>query len=800
MALGALRGRRADAAALLAFALLSIAMTWPLAAHMGRQVPGDPHDTLYTLYALSWSYKALAGGGAYWDASIFYPHRGVLAYGDPLLGLTLLGAPIRLLTSNLVLVFNILFLLSFWLCAAGAYALAKRLTGARPAAFLAGLIFAFCPYRFAHISHLEILFFAWIPFTLLFMDRFFEKPTWPHAAGVAASYVLQVLCCAYYGAFFTVAAALLALAEVIRTKLWRQGRFWIRAVAIVGAAAACLGPYILPFLRIHERMMFLRPRWEVLHYSAQLQHYLAVPPWNRLWGRLLGGLGGVEWQHFPGLAALALTAWGWIELRRRASQVALPDRVGGPRILYGLWDGFNIVLAGWTVFLAFSPGFSASLAGIKVVGRRIEDPLSLLLLSLAARAALDPRLRDRLARLVRAAPRPARAYAAIGGLAFLLSLGPSIRLFDRKILTGPYEWLYDRVPGFQGLRASNRFSILVVLTLAVFAAYAAAHGLRKAKGRGGRIGWAAGLAAWILIESWAVPLPLSRIPGPREIPAIYQSVSALPAGASLVEVPMPSADSEEFREAWPVYYSSFHGRKLVNGYSGYAPPAYRVVREAMGRLPDRPVFDLLERLGVDYLLAHIGKMPEASREDFLRTMLRHRHRADPVAEADGSVLYRILPWAEAHVEPETATRRVGDKGLWRGRAGRNPDSIGRAFDGRADTLWTNGYPQEPGESLEIDLGREERFSRIELRQGEAPLAYPRSFRVEASVDGREWALLDEGRGFFPALDRAAVEDWRSYRSVVSRVPCTARFLRIVLTETHAGRYPWSVAEIDLYSD
>lgn len=263
---------------------------------------------------------------------------------------------------------------------------------------------------------------------------------------------------------------------------------------------------------------------------------------------------------------------------------------------------------------------------------------------------------------------------------------------------------------------------------------------------------------------------------------------------------MPSADGEEFREAWPVYYASFHGRKLVNGYSGYAPPAYRVVREAMGRLPDRRVFDLLERLGVDYLLAHVGRMPETQRADFLRTMLRHRNRADPVAEADGSILYRILPWAEAHAEPDPARRFVGDKRLWRGRAGRNPEAIGRAFDGRPDTLWTNGYPQERGESIDIDLGRVERFSRIELRQGEAPLAYPRSFRVESSLDGREWTLLDEGRNFFPALDRSAVEDWKSYRSVVSRVPGAARFLRIVLTEPHAGRYHWSIAEIDLYGE
>ncbi len=799
MAVGAGGGRRADAAVLAVFALLSVVMTWPLAAHLGSRVAGDPHDTLYSLYALSWSYKALTGGGSFWDANIFHPHSGVLAYGDPLLGLTLLGAPIRLLTSNTTLVFNILFLLSFWLCAAGAYALARRLSGSRPAAVLAGLIFAFCPYRFAHISHLEILYFAWIPFTLLFMHRFFDKPTWGNTLGMAAGYVLQVLCCAYYGAFFTILAGLLAVAETLRTKLWRQGRVWIRAAAFVGLVAACLGPYLVPFLKVHARMMFLRPRWEVLHYSAQLQHYLAVPPWNRLWGRLLGGLGGVEWQHFPGLAAVALSVWGWIQLRLRAAGRPLPDRADRHRVLWAVWDAFNAGQAGLIVFLAFRPGFSASLGDLRITGRRIEDPLTLLIVSLAARAACDPRLRDRLVRIFKAAPRTARIYAAIGGLAFILSLGPSIRFFGSKILTGPYEWLYAWIPGFQGLRASNRFSILVVLALAVFSAYAAAHGLRRWKGKGAS--WAvAGLAAWILIESWAVPLPLSKIPRADEIPAIYGAVSRLPEGASLVEVPMPFRDSEEFRDAWPVYYSSFHGRKLVNGYSGYAPPAYRVVREAMRRLPNRDAFDLLERLGVGYIVAHVGTMPPAEQADFLRAMVRHRHRADPMAEVNGSILYRILPWAEAHAEPEPALRPVGDKRLWKGRSSLNPDSFGLAFDGRLDTLWTTGYPQMRGESVQIDLGREERFSRVELRQGDAPLSYPRSFRIESSLDGREWTALDSGQDYFPAIDMAAVRNWRSYRSIVSRVTCEARFLRLILTEPHADQYHWSIAEIDLYGE
>jgi len=632
--------------------------------------------------------------------------------------------------------------------------------------------------------------------------QFFDRPSWGNTLGLAAGYVLQVLCCAYYGAFFTVAAGLLALAETLRTGLWRRKKFWILAGVFAAVSAACLAPYLLPFLGIHSRMLFLRPRWEVLYYSAELQHYLAVPAWNRLWGPWLGRLGGVEWQHFPGLAAIALSAWGFLRLRRRSAsslQPVRPSHPGRSRLGYAFWNAANAGLAGLVAFLAFRPGFSARWIGIKVSGRRIEDPLLLLAVSLGLRLACDPGWREALARRIRALPRPARAYVLMGGTAFVFSLGPEIRLLGRKILTGPYQALYQWVPGFRGLRAANRFSVLVVLSLALFAAYAVADALRRKPGRKGA--WVvAPLAAWILVESWAVPLPLSKIPGRSEIPAIYRAVAALPEGASLLEIPMPTADSEEYREAWPVYYSMFHGRKLVNGYSGYAPPVYRVVRQAMRRFPDKPSFDLLERLGIGYILVRTGDMSEAGRRDFLRAMLLHRRRADPVAEADGSILYRILPWVEAHSEPEPALAPVGDKRSWKGRSSLNPGSIGLAFDGRIDTYWTNGFPQSRDEIVQIDLGREERFDRVVLAQGDRPLSYPRNFVVETSLDGREWSRLDGEEEAFPMLDAATAEQWKTYRIVASRVPGTARYLRIRLTITYEAAFHWSIAEIDLYRE
>ncbi len=181
-------------------------------------------------------------------------------------------------------------------------------------------------------------------------------------------------------------------------------------------------------------------------------------------------------------------------------------------------------------------------------------------------------------------------------------------------------------------------------------------------------------------------------------------------------------------------------------------------------------------------------------------MARHRNRAVPEAEAEGSILYRVLPWADAHAAPEPALHPVGDKRLWRGRSRLNRETIGLAFDGDPGTYWTTGFPQQKGDYVEVDLGRVETFDRIVLGQQGRPLSFPRSFIVETSLDRESWTALDFGRNYFPMLKAAQVEDFSAYRSVVSRVPASARYLRITLSATHFSSRHWAISEIDLLDE
>ena len=156
--------------------------------------------------------QALGGDISGWaDGNIFYPHQGTLFYADTVVGLALLGAPLALLTGNPLLAHNVLLILSFWIAGWGMYLLVRRLSGRRPEAFLAALIFAFFPYSFSHIMHLELLFYGWMPFCLLFIHRLFDDASWKNTFGAAAFFILQILCCAYYAEYLALVAGVLFL-------------------------------------------------------------------------------------------------------------------------------------------------------------------------------------------------------------------------------------------------------------------------------------------------------------------------------------------------------------------------------------------------------------------------------------------------------------------------------------------------------------------------------------------------------------------------------------------------------------
>jgi hypothetical protein len=172
-----LSGRLSLALAAELFVGLAVLLTWPRLANATTSVVdfGDPLEDVWTL---RWINQALLTDPArLYDAPIFQGFPRPLAYDDITLGQALLTLPVTALTGNLVLAYNLLIILSFALAGWCAFVLARHVTGSALAGVIAGMVYGFWSYTFAHLSHLSVLSLYPIPLALLCLHQVFASAT-----------------------------------------------------------------------------------------------------------------------------------------------------------------------------------------------------------------------------------------------------------------------------------------------------------------------------------------------------------------------------------------------------------------------------------------------------------------------------------------------------------------------------------------------------------------------------------------------------------------------------------------------
>jgi hypothetical protein len=570
--------------AFLVYVAVTIVMTWPLAVGLTRSLPGDFGDPLFTSWVLAWDATHLGPG--WWSANIFAPHPLSLAYSEHFLPQALQTLPIYLLTNNPILCYNLLFLSTFALSGLGMFLLGCELTGSTAAGFVAGLAFAFAPYRIASIPHLQVLSSAWMPFVLFGLHRHFATGRMRPLAGAAAAWLVQNLSCGYYLLFFSPAVALYLLWELTRRGLWTDRRSLVRVGAAVALVFAATVPFLLPYLELRQLGFDARSLAETRRFSADVYAYLTADPNLRVWGSIAQAWPHAEGLLFPGLTIIVLAAVG----------LSRPDgtaEIAEHRSSLGSWRAprFLLIVAASGLLLAVLLGYSIRLPGLKVTS------LSRVLVVCGVAGALFlAASRDTRAAARRWLLAPAGIFSVITGFAIVMSFGPDIHAMGRSVTTtNLYALFYDHVPGFDGVRVPARYAMIVTLGLAALAALGVARIDRRHRGR-----VTAFAAALILAEAWAVPIPINQnatgykqpglAPLPASlatgaaVPAVYAYVASLPASAVVIELPL----GEPAFDIRYMFYSTRHWKRLVNGYSGGAPADYGVLTESLQDLFDRP--------------------------------------------------------------------------------------------------------------------------------------------------------------------------------------------------------------------
>jgi len=332
-------------AALLVFsgyAILAALFTWPLVASLTVSVPSDVGDPVLNTWILWWNAFHLPLTNVWWNAPIFFPAEGTLAFSEHLLGLTPIATPVIRLSGNPLLGYNVSWLLTFSLSATAAYLLALDLTGRRDAAWLAGLAFGFSPYRVAQWSHLQVLAAYWMPIALLGLHRFITRRQLRWLVLFTAAFVMQALSNGYYFVFLTVLTALWVgwFSDNWRTAA-RISVAWLGGVAI-------LLPFLLTYQEVHARYGLTRNLENMRFYSADIAALISTSSSQALW-TVLPEARNAEGALFAGFAVMVLAALGAVGWRPRDTD---PVRdVPRTRPVYG----FYVLAAVVVYFLALGP-------------------------------------------------------------------------------------------------------------------------------------------------------------------------------------------------------------------------------------------------------------------------------------------------------------------------------------------------------------------------------------------------------------------------------------------------------------
>lgn len=535
------------------FAVLSTVMTYPMVFHIMEAIPGPPADNFEVLYRIWWFKHSLfdLGISPFFNSDVFYPFGYDLSLGESTLANMAFSLPVTLAGGH-VLSYNLIMWITFALSGFGMYLWAYRVIGHRGAAVVAGVVYAYCPYRLLHLTSGQIAQVStqWLPLIFLCLDRVLERRDIRAAALAGVFYALTALSAWYY---LAIAGLFVALYGILRARPWREAfrdrSLWRCGLIFVAVVAMFLGPLVVR----NRSLLWGDERGYSLWYVDALSPSLNDLFFPRVLRPLWGGepLNQDEYDFsvhlYLGIPALILAAVGvW---KRWEPLVKVMLIVGLVALVLSLglrlrWDGGPVLIP---VPPAVEKAFTAGM-GI-----------------LAKRLALYPAPSYYMLR------EPGAVYIPLPALL--------LRLF---------------VPSFQYVRQWSRFLVLTLLTLAMLAGFGVAVITQHL---GGRALWVTALLIILsMFDSAILPYRFGLCAvGPQPVDEWLAT--------QLSHDPVAEFPYYRLGGNGPLLYRTvYHGKPIVSGASTFVPLGHREARPVLVAFPEKETLVLLRRWGVRYIV------------------------------------------------------------------------------------------------------------------------------------------------------------------------------------------------------
>ena len=556
------RGFRRDWAAVLGYAVIAVAFSWPLGLHFGTYLTGPPDGDTGVYVWNQWVFRheiLVHRQLPFFTNSIFSmtPEANLSLHNytafQNLLALPLLGV------LGVVATFNLIFLLMVVLTAYSTFLLARHVTGRFSESWLAGLMFAWSPLLVTRgMGHFSLVAAAPLAIFLLVLMKADGHERFRDAVALGAVVAWAATCDAYYAVFCLLIGAVFLVARVVsihnsrqsgraRAARWAVDVLLLCAAGLVGAIAITGGwtSSIFGFpisakglytpVLIMSVLAFLRLGWHLrasprpgAEVDAKRLVFLTVasgvvaavilsPVLYAVGERLTAGelkSPGVLWRSSPGgvdLFALVLPN---------------PNHPLTPQ-----------VIADWLA--TFQGGYLEAVVSIPFV--------ALITMVVAWRRGW----------------RASRWWTALAIAFGALALGPFVHVGGLNTYV-PGPWALLRFVPVLGLtRMPSRFSVVLMLAVAVLFA-AALEWLGRTYPHRRRLIL---VTVGILLLAELLPAPLTL--HSAAVPRFYERVAAAPGDVRVLELPTGIRDGTSSIGnfiARSQYFQTMHEKPLIGGY------------------------------------------------------------------------------------------------------------------------------------------------------------------------------------------------------------------------------------------
>lgn len=591
------------------FALLTVVYSYPLILNIKTHIPygyEGPGDGLFAIWNIMSNIKNIEKGNFFsTEGNIFYslyPEDKILTLNDRSPVNAFLGSIITRFTENRALLFNLLFFLLYILSGYGMFLLSHEITGKTLPSLISATAVSFVGF-YTYPQNLYANSWQFFFYSFYFLHRYFKNNRIKDCIFSGLFYIFTCLSTMYVGVMLTYLLAWLFLFYLYNYSSKRNASFIAGFIFTFLLSGGIISLFWFPYLEIYRMIPQAVSLVEKLGYSYSFFSFFSIKRetsllWWNITGGILSKLG--EWEYFLGFT---LTFFTLYYMKRRFSGVffkkeTVPYLVFFYDILFGILAVFSVIL----ILLDRLEIFSL-FSGDKRINIRAITNFTLLLTFyyfLLSCFVVRERRKIILYKLKEVQPEE-RFFIYLLIISFILSLGP---------LGGVYILFDYLLPGISGMRAPHRLFKIGLIACGVLSTISIKDIMARFKKES--------LGIFILliaiVEYYNYPMKLYKLPMGDEIPSVYKWLAELKEEIVVVEFPLRKPErfyrsiDEKRRDIVMtteyMYYSTFHNKKLVNGYSSFVPQRYLDLLEVMVNFPDRASLLILRKLGVNYIIIH----------------------------------------------------------------------------------------------------------------------------------------------------------------------------------------------------